>query len=363
METTAQQIVYIPLEDLKFDPHNPRLPRNLQNISEDAPVIKHMLRDESLIELMKSIGQTNYSASEPLLIIPDTDDSFIVVEGNRRLAALKLLANPALATIRGKSVKEAYNEKIYTPDSIPCIRYNTRDEILDYLGYRHITGVKSWGALEKAYYLKQLYDRHIKNVGRDKIFTFLAQMIGSRKDYVAKLLAAFALYERANENAYYGIEVDEKEVDFSILSTALGYENIYRFVGLESSGDIVGEHVNDTNLEFLFQCLYDPQKKIGESRQLKQLSSVLGSEQALSQYKSGSSLQIASYYTSEPAEAFSKFIDDAFKALENAKGCVERVSLDAESLELFELKLQNIRKLTTTINGSLKALFSEEEIE
>lgn len=361
MESSPHAIKMIPLTNLIFDPDNPRLPKEFRGNRDEAPVIKHMLRDESLIELMKSIGQTGYSASEPLLVVSE-DDHYIVVEGNRRLAALKLLSDPTLATIRRRSVEEVINEKKYTPTLIPCIEYPEREDILDYLGYRHITGVKSWGALEKARYLQQLYDRHIAEVGKDAIFAVLAKMIGSRRDYVAKLLSSYALYERANDRAYFGVEIEEKDVEFSLLSTALGYENIYKFVGLESSGDIEGLGVNDENFEFLFRCLYDPTKKITESRQLKQLSSVIGNEQALAQYRDGASLQVASYYTSEPVDAFKQFINDAYTSLKNANGSLGRISVTEEDALVIQRKLQEIRKLAIGMNAALQAL-STEDIE
>ena len=361
MASMTHEIKLIPLSDLLFDPDNPRLPKEFRGKRDEGAVITHMLRDESLIELMKSIGQTGYSASEPLLIVPE-GEKFIVVEGNRRLAALKLLSNPQLATIRRKSVEEVICEKLHTPESIPCIQYECREDILDYLGYRHITGVKNWGALEKARYLQQLYDRHIATVGTENIFYVLAKMIGSRRDYVAKLLTSYAMYERANNQAYFGVDIEEKDVDFSLLSTALSYENIYKFVGLESTGDLEGAKVDDANFEFLFRCLYDPAKKIHESRELKHLSSVLGNPEALAQYKAGTSLQIATYYTSEPVDAFKQLINDAYTTLKSASGSVERIEPAEEELAYIEGKLQDIRKLALMISATLKA-FQREDIE
>ena len=78
MAPTTHEIQLIPLSDLLFDPDNPRLPKEFRGKRDEGAVITHMLRDESLIELMKSIGQTGYSASEPLLIVPE-GDKYIVV--------------------------------------------------------------------------------------------------------------------------------------------------------------------------------------------------------------------------------------------------------------------------------------------
>jgi hypothetical protein len=46
-----QQIEFIPLEKLKLDNKNPRLPSNFNNKSEND-IIEWMLEDESIIELM-----------------------------------------------------------------------------------------------------------------------------------------------------------------------------------------------------------------------------------------------------------------------------------------------------------------------
>lgn len=359
MESMTNRIQMIPLSKLRFDPSNPRLPQELQGVQDEVAVIAHMLRDESLIELMKSIAQTGYSASEPLLVVAN-EDAYVVVEGNRRLSALKLLSNPTLATIRCKSVEEVVNGEVHKPNMIPCIQYPARDDILDYLGYRHITGVKSWGALEKARYLQQLYNRYSDENEPTEVCYALARMIGSRRDYVARLLASYALYERANNNAYFGVDIQERDVEFSLLSTALGYEGIYKFIGLESAGDFEAKNLDEDNFEFLFRCLYDPQKKISESRQLRLLNRVLGNAQALEQYKNGASLQVATYYTSEPVEAFKRLLNDAYDALKTAGGSVEKITVSDDDFSYIDSKLQDIRKLALTVKVSIQALLDED---
>lgn len=350
-----QNITSIPVEKLLFDPQNPRLPLELYGITDEGRILTHMLRDESLIELMKSIGESGYSVSEPLLVVPTNNDEYTVVEGNRRLAALKLLSSPELATVRHKSVAEVVENKKHAPTVVPSIVYDNRDSILDYLGYRHITGVKSWGALEKARYLKQLYDRHFQEEGTEPTYGVLAKMIGSRSDYVGKLLSALNLFDYAKENAYFGIDIDEKKFDFSILSTASSYENIYKYIGLENTGDINSEHIDKDNFQFVFERLYDPKLKIGESRELSSLSAVLGNETALEEYKKGASLSESLYFTSAPVEAFEKFLTDAHNSLQNAKNGLERLPDEIPELERLVQKVTTIEKMAKTIRGSLEA--------
>jgi hypothetical protein len=246
--------------------------------------------------------------------------------------------------VREKSVAEIINGKKYAPEQIPCIQHGKREDVLDYLGYRHITGVKSWGALEKARYLDQLFTKQ-KRKNIELAFKTLAKMIGSRADYVGKLLAALYLYNYARNKAYFNLNITEKDMDFSILSTAIGYQNIYSFVGLKSSSDIDETHINEKNFEFLFKRLYDPLLKISESRQLSDLSAVIGNTSALEMYKKGVPLSEAVYYTDVPIETLKKFLADGKKSLTNARNCLDKLldwEKDADSIQEQLKELQNV---------------------
>src|SRR5215213_1520785 len=156
MPQNNKSIQYLALEDLLFDPDNPRFPSTVRGTNEDE-VIEWMLKDATIVELMSSIGEKGYFPGEPLLVVPAKKaNKYLVVEGNRRLCAVKLLNDPSLAASKKKSVQQASSEAKFHPTELPVLTYKTRDEILDYLGYRHITGIKEWDALAKAKYLEQL---------------------------------------------------------------------------------------------------------------------------------------------------------------------------------------------------------------
>lgn len=159
---TDYTIINIPIENLIFDPENPRLPETLR-AKKDLPeyersVINWMLQFENVTELMGSIGEKGFFPAEPILVVASENGKYEVVEGNRRLTAVKILNNPEQADKKKKSIEEILKEsnadKI--PESIPSIIFEKRDEVLFYLGYKHITGVQSWDSLAKAKYLKQL---------------------------------------------------------------------------------------------------------------------------------------------------------------------------------------------------------------
>lgn len=349
----------IKLDDLKFDARNPRLPMRLQGITDESKVIDYMVKYGNIVELMLSIAETGYSDAEPLLVVGEFKDNYIVVEGNRRLAALKLLNNPELAKVRSQSIKDVIANAIYIPREIPCILYPRREDVLDYLGYRHITGVKDWGALEKARYLEQLYQIHIVNTEPNKIYTKLAKMIGSRADYVSKLHLALKLYDKANDSAYYGADIKEENISFSWLTTALGYSGIVSFIGLSSASDASIETLNEENFEKLFTWMFFPGKMvIKESRQISELAKIIESSVALERLENGSSIDEALLYTSAPCEAFIEMLRKAKQQLKQAKDAIEQLS--EEPQEAKEL-IEDIDRLLKTISGALKENFKKSE--
>jgi hypothetical protein len=158
IDTAEKKIELVDIKDLRFDPKNPRLPANLDG-TDEREVLGWMLAEGNIPELMASIGSSGYFPGEPLLVIPGrTRGTFDVIEGNRRLTAVKLLLNPTLAHNRAKAVQQVADEAVYRPTLVPVIKYESREQLLDFLAYRHITGVKAWEPLAKARYLGQMFN-------------------------------------------------------------------------------------------------------------------------------------------------------------------------------------------------------------
>src|SRR5690606_11897920 len=136
---------------------NPRLPKSKHGKSEKA-VIEFMLLEAATLELMLAIAENDFFAGELLLVVEDKADpgKYIVVEGNRRLTAVKLLNNPDLTSVKKIATKEIAGGAKFKPLELPCLVFEDKNKILKYLGFRHITGIKSWRLLEKARYLYDL---------------------------------------------------------------------------------------------------------------------------------------------------------------------------------------------------------------
>jgi len=82
----------------------------------------------------------------------------VVVEGNRRLAALKQLN----AAIEGQPVSRKWTEivsGVRIPerlfDRIPYVLAGSRADVQAFLGFRHVTGIKQWTLTRKRHSLRR----------------------------------------------------------------------------------------------------------------------------------------------------------------------------------------------------------------
>lgn len=90
----------VEVERLRLDRRNPRLVGEGENASQEE-MIARLYLSADLGELLQSISTNGYMDIEPLIVMPDpesSDDTLIVLEGNRRLAALRLLLEPDLVS-------------------------------------------------------------------------------------------------------------------------------------------------------------------------------------------------------------------------------------------------------------------------
>lgn len=349
----------IALDLLILDPKNPRLPPNIQNCAEDG-FFEYLIKSADVLELMGSIGSRGYFSGEPILVTKEgaPEGQYIVVEGNCRLTACKLLNNPELAVKRRKSVAEIAEQAKFSVNELPCVIYETRDEIIEYLGYRHVKGAHPWDALQKARYLDQLRDRLSGKFQGQELYKQLAKEIGSRSDYVAQLLASLNLYNQIDDNDFFDTDLNESDISFSLLSTSLSYNSICNFLGLQNRKDVEAKNIDIKSLENLTKWLFEQTKegvtRLGESRNLKSLAAVIEHEVALEKFIKGESLDEAQNWTTLPYETFLLSVQESKTALKRASEVIHRVSETKED-DISELKEVNqlLRGLADQVKGKL----------
>lgn len=88
------------VDAIRLDKQNPRLPEDMLNESQRS-IIRYLIDEFKVLEIAKSITKNGFFINE-LPIAAKEGKHFVVVEGNRRITALKLLRNPDLAPPRKK---------------------------------------------------------------------------------------------------------------------------------------------------------------------------------------------------------------------------------------------------------------------
>lgn len=325
----------VEIEKLELDPDNPRLPKNVGRTQEEMR--DYLARGTGMLELMASIGSNGFFEGETLIVCetPDTKKNGIyrVVEGNRRLAALQLLQNPDLVKLN--TISRIAKEAIAQPASVRVAIFKAREEILAYLGFRHITGVKNWDSLAKARYMEQLFEKKAGQGGQpEDMYREVAKMIGSRPSYVRNTLVAFRLYSNIEQKEFYGIEkLQEGDFPLAFFSTALGYKNIKKFLGLKGEPISSGQdklEVDENRMEELVGWLFKPDNdgktRIGESRDFKKLDDVVADDKGLRAFRGGATLYIAHRTTYGAVVEFEEHLYEAERHLGEANSNVATVA-------------------------------------
>lgn len=342
----------INLSELKLDSENPRLPKSMHG-KPDNEILSYMLLDASLIELMLAIGENDFFPGEQLLVVQDTDGKYKVIEGNRRLSAVMLLNNPELADVQISKIQKVLEEAKFKPTEIPCLIFGTESEIHNYLGYRHITGIKEWRLLEKARYLSELRTNNFSELNLDQAAREIAKVIGSRKDYVKRILVGFDVYKNIEDEAFFKIrDLDDTTFYFNYIADSLNRNKISEFIGINLDAENPSETLNKENLSKWTHWLFEKNDQnktrlIGDSYDLNSLNAILGNEEAKDAFdKKGYTLEKAKELTGELDSQFQSYIKKSVESLELADRLVTRVKVYYADVDD---DLKNVRALATKI--------------
>lgn len=148
--------VRVRIEQLLLDTENPRI----GDASSQHDALQKIFDDqeEKLFELAQSIATEGISPIDRLLILKEKPSSnqFIALEGNRRVAALKVLANPAVLT--GLNMKASLQRRLEelargfdkrNVEPVDCYEANSREAGASWILLRHTgenegRGVVGW---------------------------------------------------------------------------------------------------------------------------------------------------------------------------------------------------------------------------
>lgn len=289
----STELQYATLDDLYLDPKNPRLGRHYTNTNSTQEavfeVMKEWVLDELAISYIESGGFWTYEA---LLVIKEElygEQQLVVVEGNRRLAALKCLQQ----TVNGEKVSQKWRsivEKAEVPeeffenlfDKIPYVLADSRHDIEAFLGFRHVTGIKQWNSAEKAQYITWLIDE------RGMTYEQVMRKIGSRTSTVREHYISYQLLLQI-ESTVQGFLPKYAEGRFSVMYLTLKKSGVRQYLQIDVTADpetakrpVPEEHLK--NLENFALWLFgnDNQEPLfKDSRQASDFNTILEDPKAL----------------------------------------------------------------------------------
>jgi hypothetical protein len=161
----------IKIEEILLDPNNPRyFDLNHKRISYDkydneriqqqAITNLESSSNAKLDDLIMSIKENGFLQFESIVVKPYKNEKFVVIEGNRRIAAVKTI-------LKEEQIDEEIIEIQKSLESINVLVYlSTGDESIDETneqiiqGIRHISGPKEWGAYQKANLVVKMKDKY-----------------------------------------------------------------------------------------------------------------------------------------------------------------------------------------------------------
>lgn len=150
------------IDDLRLDLSNPRI----ADATSQRDALQKIIDDQDvkLVALAESIAEEGLNPMDRLLVLASTDErgKFIVIEGNRRLAALKILQNPAVLT--GLDVRQSIQKRLEalavgfnanSVEPIDCFEVAAREDGAMWIQQRHTgenagRGIVDWSGIATA---------------------------------------------------------------------------------------------------------------------------------------------------------------------------------------------------------------------
>ena len=341
--------VEIDVDSLEYDKENPRLPTSVRGGSE-TQILVYLATKTRIEDLMSSIGANGFFRGEAIVVMP-RNDKFVVIEGNRRLTALRLLLTPSL--VKRPSIAHAAEDAAEKPTKVPAYIVGSRDETLQYLGFRHISGVQRWDPLAKARYLETLFER-IEG-GPQLRYTSVAREIGSNGATVRRSLDALAVYRIVENNDFYDIAgIEEETFQFGTFYTAISNADVANFIGVRSNGTpkhpirdpsvVDGDHLEEL-VKWMFERDARGNTKLVESRNISRLGTAVRNSKSLEALRLGQTLETAYRLTPHGRDDFMRHMNQAIEELKQANAnlyAVERDDADAKRTVDDATKILNV---------------------
>lgn len=354
------------VKDLHFDRQNPRLAEfSKEDKTSDEEILRLLWEVMAVDEIVLSIAASGFFPHEQLIVIEEKngkEQKLVVVEGNRRLAAVKAILEPNLVEglLNERVVLNVSSAIKQTLHELPAIKVSSREEAWRFIGFKHINGAAKWSSYAKAQYIAQIH----KEFGIS--LKEIALQIGDTNQTVQKLYQSYRVIQQAEERRVFNTaDVLGSRLFFSHLFTGLSYEGIQKYLQVQKEN--IDYPIPDNKLEdlgeFLVWLFGSKFRKISpivqsQNPDLRRLDAVLKNTEATILLKDGSPL-IYAYEVSQPKkDIFEQSLVAAKKELQKANS-YSSITYDG-SLEALQIA-GDIAELADALYEFMEKRFTEQQ--
>jgi len=310
--------------ELHFDYKNPRIAEfDITAGSPERDIMRILWTVMGVEEIVLSIKASGFFPFEPLYGINE-GGKLIIIEGNRRLAAVKAILDTSLVNFPGvnKNALNVSDEIRLSLESLPIIIVPDRQSAWKFIGFKHINGAQKWGSYAKAQYISEIHNDY------GVPLVEIASQLGDTFNTVEKLYQGLQVINQAeNEGLFDRTDIPASRLYFSHLYTGLQQSGFKAFLGIEetpmdSKTPIAQEKLPE--LQDLLSWVFGSKSKgiqsviKSQNPDLRHLDAVLKNSEARSALKQNIPLDAAFDITRPKAATFEEYIMSAKFSLQKA---------------------------------------------
>jgi hypothetical protein len=219
----TREDVFLDPRELKLDLQNPRMPDS--RFDDEKEAILYLVDNADVSELVQSITTSGWFDYEPLIVLRD---SLVVVEGNRRMAALRIIDSSELQLESGINVPD---DAAPYPAEVRVRLVESKREARSFIGFKHINGAFKWDSLAKARFAADW-------LADDPDVRKVSQELGDNHSTILRLVNGWRVLEQAEDEGLFDRAKSDKRVfAFSHLYTGITRPGMRDYLGLEAGED------------------------------------------------------------------------------------------------------------------------------
>lgn len=348
----------VSVRNLFLDPNNFRIihePDQQQVVDSDIKnrdVVQRTMRllcgdkNQNIQDLIESFKANGYLRVDQILVreLPG-GGAFVVVEGNRRVAALKFLQQEH----ESKSIDlGSLDPEIFS--QVPVVLYTDGDELhhLTLMALKHISGNKKWGEWNQAQLLEQLHEHHGLNEEE------ICKRIGISKVELRRSLRALALVAEY-QGSDYGDQFNE--AIFPIFRHAVRSAALKDWLEWD---DRTRETHNTANRDFFFSLLSrEPVEEEDDDGSVgfgaKYLEAVITRRDDVDTFAKVISDERALEYLKKNRDLNGAYRSSTLVFRERQEAAVRSVAADVDTLAQLAIHPQNLPELEG-VRGKLQSI-------